>query len=318
MGGFSGVRVWAVDHAGRRFVLKRFVDSMGYDQATWVHSLMRHVRSEGVTSTPDLEVTAVGDTVLVDRHGMLWELVEWKPGRATAEPSARQIHAAATALANLHRAAATWPRQALRIDHSRAVGERISRARMLQASPWMSRLSAVGDGAFRERFAQAAAIFASVGGPQAVAQASAWESQPVALQPVLRDVWSDHILFVGEAVTGIIDWHAAGSDTPATDVARLMGSWPGDRAATEMFLDSYRAIRPLSAHESALVPFLRDTGILFGLDNWFRWIMEENRLFADRRKVERRVDFLLAALPCAIGNLAADIRGLQGIRNTLD
>lgn len=119
-------------------------------------------------------------------------------------------------------------------------------------------------------------------------------------------------------MTGIIDWHAAGSDTPATDVARLMGSWPGDRAATEMFLDSYRAIRPLSAHESALVPFLRDTGILFGLDNWFRWIMEENRLFADRRKVERRVDFLLAALPCAIGNLAADIRGLQGIRNTLD
>jgi hypothetical protein len=78
-------------------------------------------------------------------------------------------------------------------------------------------------------------------------------------------------------------------------------------------------VRPLAEEEAALVPFLRDTGILFGFDNWFRWIVEENRPFADTKAVGKRIEALLAALPDAVQRLASGVpQGGRGIEVALD
>lgn len=318
-GGLSGAATWAVDHQGRRFVLKKFAASARYERAAWVHAFMRHVRAEGVPEVPALETAADGATLQADEAGTLWELMEWKPGHATAQPTPRQVAAAALILARVHRAAATWPACPSRVDHSPGVVHRVTRARDLHARPWPTRIDASFRGPFRDRFDRGIAIWAECGGRQAVARVAAWESRPVAVQPVLRDVWSDHMLFRGDQVTGIIDWHAAGVDTPATDLARLAGSWPGESATLRTFLDSYSAVRPFATEEAALVPFLRDTGILFGFDNWFRWIVEEHRQFADTNHVGKRIDALLAALPNAVHRLASGIpRGGREIEAGLD
>ena len=50
----------------------------------------------------------------------------------------------------------------------------------------------------------------------------------VPVQPCLRDVWHDHVLFVGDAVSGIVDPAAARTDTVAADISRLVGSLVGD------------------------------------------------------------------------------------------
>jgi Ser/Thr protein kinase RdoA (MazF antagonist) len=306
-GGLSGAVAWSVDHAGRRFVLKRFAASATREHAAWVHALMRHVRAEGVLEVPALEPAADGATLQADEAGTLWELMEWKSGHTAAPPTTQQVAAAALVVARVHRAAAAWPACPSRVDHSPGVIHRVARARDLLARPWATRISTTWRGPLREHFDRAIAIWAERGGQQALARVTAWESQPVAVQPVLRDVWSEHVLFRGEQVAGIIDWHAAGVDTPATDLARLAGSWPGDPATLRTFLDSYSAVRPLAEEEAALVPFLRDTGILFGFDNWFRWIVEENRPFADTNAVGKRIEALLAALPDAVQRLASGV-----------
>jgi Ser/Thr protein kinase RdoA (MazF antagonist) len=306
-GGLSGAAAWTVDHGGRRFVLKSCASAASREHVAWVHSFMRHVREAGVAAVPMVERSRDGDTLYADPGGALWELLEWKPGCPVSHPSAEQAVAAADVLARVHRAAAAWPACPRRIDHSPGVLHRVARARALLARPWATRLAAAGHSPLRDRFEQASEIVAAPVGQRAVARIAAWRSQPVALQPVLRDVWSDHVLFVGGEVTGIIDWHAAGMDTPATDLARLVGSWGGEVDMLRTFLDAYAAFRPLSVDEAALVGFLRDTGILLGLDNWLRWIVEESRQFADTRNVEDRVDALLVALPAAVERLAAGI-----------
>jgi hypothetical protein len=61
-------------------------------------------------------------------------------------------------------------------------------------------------------------------------------------------------------------------------------------------------VRPLSHEEVGLIPILHATGLLFGLDNWFRWTLDERREFPDADRVLARIDSLLAALPAGLEN----------------
>ena len=47
--------------------------------------------------------------------------------------------------------------------------------------------------------------------------------RPVPFNLCIGDVWHDHILFEGDAVTGMIDFAAAKVDHVAADLARLLG-----------------------------------------------------------------------------------------------
>lgn len=307
-GGASGAETWLVRHEGGTLVLKNFVGSGGGRHAAWVHRLMRHVGSAGVRSVPRVMIASDGTTLQADWAGRLWELVEWMPGDATMAPTPAQVVAAAESLARVHLAAASLAGEPTRVDQSPGIAHRIERARDLLAHPWSVRDGSHGPPDIRPRLARAASTFAAADGVVAMSRLAALRSRPLGLQPVLRDVWSDHVLFVGRDVSGIIDWHAAGVDTPAIDVARLLGSWPEEPALTDRFLGAYAAVRGLGDEEAALVSVLKDAGIVFGLDNWFRWTIDEHRTFRDRERVLGRIDSLVAALPGALQRLAGSDR----------
>jgi hypothetical protein len=63
----------------------------------------------------------------------------------------------------------------------------------------------------------------------------------------------------------------------------------------------------MAERERRLVPFLAASGVVFGLDNWFRWIFEQGRRFGDHPAVVGRVERLTAALPAALSLLRAQL-----------
>lgn len=314
----SPVRLVRPHATGAAAVLKAFAIGTQRDRAAWVHALMRHLARAGIGAVPDLLVARHGDTIVTDARGTHWELVRFVDGRATDEPSVAEAVAAASVLARLHVAAATLPETPVVRGPSPGIAMRIERARVLQARPWRARLTSAAPAALASRFARATEAFARHGGADALEAVARTAPPELPLQAVLRDIWSDHMLYARDrpaTVAGIVDYHAAGVDTPATDLARLFGSWrpPAAGGAADLWsaaLAAYEGVRPLSATERALVPWLHATGVVVGLDNWFRWTLEEGRRFAAPGRVLGRIDRLSSQLPGALKLLRSSPRDL--------
>ena len=117
------------------------------------------------------------------------------------------------------------------------------------------------------------------------------------LQPCIRDIWHDHVLFLDGQVSGIVDFGAMRVDNIATDIARLLGSLVGDeREGWRQGLEAYETVRPISEHEGRLIKAFDRSGVVLALVNWLRWIYLEKRIFERRDAVEARFDELLPRL----------------------
>lgn len=327
--GFSGSRIFLVEEdlptaaAPARWVVKSFEPGTSIDRAIWVHGLMTHLRRGGIEEIPLLRRAVAGRraaaarqvtaTLAEDVDGVLWEAVEFLAGRSVAVPDAVARGAALRRLAAIHVAAATLPSGLPRRTRSRGLSERIDRAAMLRERPWEGRWRGGKGRDARSRcgeaiatiFEQAIRVFAE-GGPAALERITHAPLVDTPCQAVLRDIWSDHVLFEGGRVSGIIDFHAAGIDTVATDLARLVGSWSlsaGVAAAWGECLNAYESVRPLDDEERRLVTFLHHAGVIVAIDHWFRWLVEDERTFADGDAVANRLGRLVLALPESIAAL---------------
>jgi homoserine kinase type II len=112
---------------------------------------------------------------------------------------------------------------------------------------------------------------------------------PLPLQPCIRDIWHDHVLFDGDTVTGLVDFGAVQIDTPATDVARLLGSLVGDDSTGwREGLTAYSTTRLLSDQESLAVFALDVAGTILAGCNWIRWIYVDGRQFPNEEQTKSR------------------------------
>jgi Ser/Thr protein kinase RdoA (MazF antagonist) len=328
--GFSGspVHVVRLANAAGRFVLKPFAPHVTRERAEWVHGLMRHARAAGVTEVPEVLTAADGRSVVEDVEGRLWELVQFVDGQPCASPTPARAAAALDLVARLHDALRSLPRATPDCGRSAGVERRIRQARDLLVRPLSrhcsARLDATGepsgaaDFSARVRAACRAAdhLLAAPLGRRGLAAVAAARIGDLQRQVVVRDIWSDHVLFdpvAADRVAGLVDFHAAGIDTPLTDIARLLGSWKwhalgSDQVTCEVTarwqdsLVAYEHARgePLTAAERWLCDWLHASAVICGLDNWFRWTLEENRHFPDAHRALERIDALLAELPPAV------------------
>ena len=311
--GFSGASVWRVETAAGPCAL-RAMNPAQIDPArlAGLHRLVAHVRRCGLPQVA-VPIGTLDGTTFFEQEGALWQLEPWMPGTADfwTNPTAGRLEAALESLARWHIAAARFeprPQEASWFFHhcsacSPGLSERLRElerwdakrreivGKRLKSSTWKE----FGELGLRilDAFARQA--------PALARELSLGTPTRVPLQPCLRDVWHDHLLYTGETITGLIDPHAARSDSPAIDLARLLGSLVADdRQRWEAGLAAYQRIRPLSLDELALVGLFDRSSVLLSGMTWLDWYCLEGREFADQNRVLARLRAIVGRLQCAM------------------
>ena len=243
-----------------------------------LHRFLKFLAERGIREVA-VPIRAADGSTLVTVNGRLWQLEPWMPGEAKfhQSPSDAQLANAMRALARLHVAAAEYQATARGAEWfyqrgaapSPAVVSRLkmirewdsNRVRVAQADvERLHELGAFGDEVLR-LFTQCR--------PAIEAELAEVRETTFRLQPCLRDVWEDHVLFSGDEVTGLIDPSAARSENVASDLSRLLGGLLGDDVGRWDFaLDVYSAVRPLSDRERGLVRVLDRSGVLLSPLHW--------------------------------------------------
>jgi Ser/Thr protein kinase RdoA (MazF antagonist) len=305
-GGFSGARFWRVSTRAGEFCLRRWPRAHpSAERLEFIQAVLWHVVCEGFELAP-LPLCTRSRKGYVRRIGYFWELAPWMPGRADfrESPTDEKLTAAMAALADFHLAAATFPLPDPPVSRSPGIRER---RKQLQA--WISgdldRLAAaVQPGLWPALECRAAEVLRLVrrGGDRVLELLDTAAQCRVPLQPCIRDVWHNHVLFEGSRVSGLIDFGSMGTDNVSADVARLLGSMAGDDPhLRRVGLDAYRSVRPLSQDELSLIhAFDRSTVLMAGL-TWIDWVYRQRRAFENPESIPRRLDEIIERLEHFIG-----------------
>ncbi|MBW3542555.1 MAG: phosphotransferase [Planctomycetes bacterium] len=301
-GGFSGAVVVRVTAEAGEWCLRGWPPaSLARERLLGLHRLLSVVHGAGVEQVP-VPICDTAGRSLVFAGDRWWQVEPWMPGRADfhAAPSAERLENALACLAAFHRAAAKFDPvgdeiewfASSRAGTSPAVRERLERitrwqpaelVRLRQALEWEFARE------WREPGLELVELFEQCR-PTVEAGLKAALVLPVPLQPCLRDIWHDHVLFEGELLTGLIDLGACRTESVAADLARLLGSLLADDGDWTHAITAYQRHRPMTVEELGLVPVLDQSAVLLGGLYWL-----ERRFLHDDRSVDgpRILDRLL-------------------------
>ena len=284
-GGFSGARIWRGEANGLPlFALKAWPRNATAERLTAIHRWME--RAAHLRFVPAVQRTDAGSTFAVD-EGRVWDLTSWMPGTADfhANPSEARLANACTALAELHR---TWKPAVPEKQSSPAILRRLH-----ALADWNAHRSAFT--AIREPLLLRAVEVVARLAERAERALLRELPIPVAVQPCLCDVWHDHVLFTGNAVTGLVDYGAMKLDHVAVDLARMLGDFVGeDDARFERGLAAYGEAGGEREVPGEFVRMLDRTGIVCGIVGWLLRLHVEARLFPDPRAVALRLERLVS------------------------
>ncbi|HEX7446235.1 MAG TPA: phosphotransferase [Pirellulales bacterium] len=293
-GGFSGARLWRLHTPRGSLCLRRWPAGQSRSQLEFIQAVLWHVVQEGFSLAP-LPLETRRHAGYVEEAGHLWEVTPWMPGEASyrVAPSPARLRAAMHALAGFHLAAASFPHA----EHSPApppgITQRLARLRAWSAEKRARLLAVISRGDWPEvadRAVRVLPLFDRAAEPVEKTLASAI-TLAAPLQPCIRDIWHDHVLYVGQRVSGLIDFGALRIESVAADVARLAGSLCGDDGQAWLTaLQSYEEMRRLSDEEALLVTAYDRANVLLSGMNWLDWIYLEGRVFDDRAAVCQRLD----------------------------
>jgi Ser/Thr protein kinase RdoA (MazF antagonist) len=299
-GGFSGSRIWKIQTQIRSYCLRRWPSGHPDPQRlAFIHQVLVHAHANGCHEVAYPLTCKSGQRFIqLDNH--LWELNDWLAGKADFDqnPSPERLCSAIDVLVKFHLAAAQ-----VHFDF-RISQNVIHRIRLLERLPEavakIRRSKPKVDFPSLDRLRELA-----FGREKNIAHECLAGLRPVApmslpVQPIIRDIWHDHILFVDNRVTGLVDFGAMQIDSVSCDLARMLGSLVADdRSAYVEAIERYAQSRPLSQHERQLIPLLDLSGVLLGAINWLTWLVVDQRPFEARDAVNQRLEFLIRRLETA-------------------
>jgi Ser/Thr protein kinase RdoA (MazF antagonist) len=322
-GGMSGAQFWRVTAPRGTLALRRWPpEHPSADRLRFIHSVIIHAAANGITFVPTPIAARDGNT-FVRHDGHLWEVTPWMPGVADYEraPSDEKLAAAMIALAQFHNSVADYtpPPElvtTLHVAGPSAIPRRIDRLQNLRPSEIKKLSSAIDDDTWPEFGVVAREFLVQLPDviPRGLAILEPLASANFPLQPCLRDIWHDHVLFTRNEVTGIVDFGAIDFDIPATDIARLLGSLVGEpgfpfKSSTLELRDrpdrwrkglaAYSSVRQLSSSETLAVFALNAANPILAGCNWINWIYIDRRKFENPSQILTRFRRILSNLHAA-------------------
>ncbi len=181
----------------------------------FIQNVLWHVAGQGLAFIA-APLRTEQDAGYVAHSGHFWELAPWLPGAADYLPERRpaKLAAALAALAQFHRAAESRPLAPTAPASSPGVAERLARLQLLRSGRLDKFVAAAANCAVASQWLELASLTPRVAAlfepaaPVVERELAAAANLAVALQPCLRDVWHDHVLFEGDRVTGLVDYGA--------------------------------------------------------------------------------------------------------------
>jgi Ser/Thr protein kinase RdoA (MazF antagonist) len=281
--GFSGAVVVRIESPAGPFCLRGWpLGTESSERILALHEFLAYVREQEINYIP-VPIACDEGSTLVWIAGRFWQLEPWLPGHADfwSRPSDVRLAAAFRALCRLHQAACGFRPPRGRPSHL-GPAEPAGAPTVLDRIELIERWNPIRLAVLRERICQCPgdgpAVALAAGrvlsgfercAPRIERELRSASQMPVPLQPCLRDVWHDHVLFQDDEVSGLIDPSAARTDTVAADISRLAGSLiADDRLAWGRAIDAYQSVRQLSEEEAALVGILDRSGVLLSGMAW--------------------------------------------------
>jgi homoserine kinase type II len=244
-------------HTGRgHFILTLYEKRVAAGDVPFFLALMEHLARRGITC-PQPVKTRKGET-LGQLCGRPAAIVTFLDGMWIRRPDARHCAAVGEALAQMHRAGADFPKK---------------RKNALSVAGW------------RPLFEQAAERADTVQRDlrntieKELAHLEAAWPQGLPQGTIHADLFPDNVFFLGEKLSGLIDFYFACTDTLAYDVAICLNAWcfEPDHSYNvtkgRNLLQSYIRTRKLSAAELDAMPLLaRGAALRFLLTRLVDWL----------------------------------------------
>ncbi len=305
-GGFSGARFWRLWTDMGPICLRRWPrEHPDQQRLDFIHAVLKNVARRGIEAIPAPILDGQGHSY-VRNAGHFWELAPWLPGDADyhRNPTPERLRAAMHTLARFHVAASADRELGTPAQASPGIVSRLAQIDRLIQGDCQRLTASVRPGPWPELQARARRIielFSKVA-PQVRQGLHNARSLPVRLQPVIRDIWHDHVLFTGDEVTGMVDFGAMRTDSVMTDIARLLGSLvEDDRVGWNRGLDAYQETAPLSVDDLSLVRTFDASTVTMSGMNWLEWIYLDGRHFTQRETIMTRLDVTI----CRMEDLAS-------------
>jgi homoserine kinase type II len=264
------------------FILTLYEKRVDPNELPWFLGLMEHLAQHGLVCPQPVR----GRDGLALRHlsGRHAAITTFLPGVWPRRVRPQHCGPVGTALATLHLAGA---------------GYAPPRVNALGPDSWMPLLERCRD--------QADEVQAGLVWQLDAALATILAAWPVGLPVghIHADMFPDNVFFLGDRLSGVIDFYFAATDLLAYDIAVCLNAWCFEPdfsfnvTKSRAMLAGYQAVRPLSAAEQDALPVLcQGAAIRFLLTRLFDWLnMPAGALVTRKDPLEylRRLRFHLSA-----------------------
>jgi homoserine kinase type II len=283
--GHSASSVWKVQAMAGAAAVRCWAPWMTASRLSAIHHILATGRQRGLTGLPEMIETA-GKATFCQVHGRLWEMSRWIPGvpadTGSLEENARRqiveflagwhktytpesIGASLDALADesaVHAFRQSILGPCLALQRRKEVW---SRLRGTMEIP----IPVDGDPLDLSRRAQVVARRWAAWMDQLFQK----EAPASRLALCIGDFHAGNVLLRDQQLAGVIDFEAVCLDSPARDVARLIGSlFPFDGSRWAEVIAWYDALMPLAPREKELIPLLDWSGAVIATLRWRQWL----------------------------------------------